>query len=95
MILETIVVAACFYGNNEACLSSLDSYTKYTKLDIAAEKLDKKIKEKHPTLHFWGATLGIATQKKYNFRLYRNIWYTGDFSNNTDIKNVLSWKYTY
>lgn len=95
MILEAIVAATCFYGNSDACNSSLTGYVKYNKLDQQAEIVEQNIKKKYPTIHFTGMTLGTLVYKKYNAMLYNNIWYQGDFSNSNDIKNMIVYKYSF
>lgn len=95
MILEGVVAAACFYGNGEACNSSLHGYVKHHKLDERAQVIEQNVKRRYPGAHFMAMTAGTIVHKKYNFMLYRNIWYNGDLSNPNDIKNMLIFKYSY
>lgn len=95
MILESLVVAACFAGNTEACNSSLTGYVKYNKLDERAQVIEENVKKKYPAVHFTGVTLGTIAYKKYNAMLYRGIWYQGDFTNSNDIKSMIVFKYSY
>ncbi len=95
MILEGLVATACFYGNSDACNSSLNGYVKYNKLDEQAQVIENNVKKKYPAIHFTGMTIGTIAYKKYNAMLYRGIWYQGDFSNSNDIKNIIVYKYSF
>ena len=89
MVLESLIVSACFYGNQNACQSGLSEYAKYYKLDKQAEIIGENIKKKYPAVHFVGVVAGGAVQKKANFLIYGPFWYQGDFTDNNNIKNMV------
>ena len=95
MIMEAIVSISCAYGNNESCMAGLDKYVKYNKLDTQAQIIEENVKKKYPSLHLTGTILSVASQKKYNFMIYRDIWYNGDYSDNNNQKNMIIFKYYY
>lgn len=89
MILEGLVVAACFAGNTEACNSSLTGYVKYNKLDERAQVIEENVKKKYPAVHFTGVTLGTVAYKKYNFLLCKNTWLQLDYSTSEKISKIV------
>ena len=95
MILESIVVAACFAGNNDSCNSGLQGYVKHYKLDEQAQVVEQNIKKQYPSMHFGAVVAGTLAYKKYNTLLYRNIWYQGDFTNPNNYSNMVIYKYNF
>jgi len=95
MIMEGLVVAACFAGNNEACSTSLTEYAKFHKLDVQAQVVEQNIKKRYPAAHFMGTTAAMIVHRQYNFMLYRNIWYNGDYMNTQNPTNKIVYKYEF
>ena len=95
MIMEGIITISCLYGNNDSCLAGLDKYVKYNNLDKQAEIVENNVKKKYPGLHLSGTIIGTAIQRRYNFMIYKNVWYNGDYSDSNNLKNMIIFKYSY
>ena len=95
IILEVLVAGSCFYGNGEACNSSLNSYVKYNKIDERAQHLEEDIKKTYPSVHLMGSIIGTAIQRKYNFMIHKGFWYQGDYSDIKSPTNMILYKYSF
>ncbi len=95
MLFEALIAASCAYGNNDSCLAGLDKYVKENKLDEKAQVIEQNVKKKYPALHLTGTIIGTAVQRRYNFLIYKNFWYNGDYTDNNNIKNMIVFKITY
>lgn len=93
--LEWLIAASCAYGTNDSCLAGLDQYVKYNKLDKQAAIVEDNVKKKYPAVHLTGTIIGTAVQRKYNFLIYRNFWYNGDYTDIKNLKNMVVFKITY
>lgn len=95
MIFEGLVAAACIYGNNDACISSLTGYAKHYKLDEQAQAIEKNVKKKYPIVHMTGVAAGVVIQKKYNVLIYRNLWLELDVSDFNNKRSMVVYKYSF
>lgn len=95
MILESLVIVTCVYGTSDPCNTMLSNYAHERGLDKRAEKLDHSIKQAYPKLHFSGVLIASAFHRKYKFLLYKNVWFSGDYSDIMNPENIITYKYSF
>lgn len=93
--MEGLILAACLSGSGEACSSGLNSYIKYNKLDQRAQIIEQNIKKKYKAAHFTGVVLATAANRKWNFVIYSNFWFQGDYNDLQNSQNMVVYKLSF
>lgn len=85
----------CIQGNSNACNSGLQAYVKYYKFDDKLEVIGNNIKRKWPAAEYMGVIAATGIKKQYQGIVWRNIGYSGDYTNPNNVKNSIYYKYSF
>lgn len=95
LLMESIIAANCYWGDNDGCQNSLQAYVKYTHIDEKSQVITDEIKKEFPAIYVAGILVGAGVQRKYKTMITGNIGLELDVVDTNNPKETVFWKYSF
>lgn len=94
-LLESMVIAGCYWGNADGCQTAGQAYLKQTKMDRQIDVINENLKKKYKPVYYLGMAGASLVQKRYTGNIYHNLDGAVDFKDTDNKIFTLIYKFTF